>query len=171
MATFVKSSLLYYVKPIHRTITLWLVSALYMNVAVKTTAASTFIAATQVLKYPFRCEILSPNIGLLDAVGDPRINLVDGTLCLSWTPPFTLDIAGVDPDLYYIIEITSSVDAENPLTVSCNDCSSEYKFTVNNSSPCESFTFIVVPVNGAGNGTLSDPLQGSFIRGRYMYAN
>ena len=109
--------------------------------------------------------------GLLATVGDTQINLVDGTLCLSWTPPFTLDITNVDPDLYYIIEITSTANTENPLTISCDDCSSEYKFTVNNSSPCDSFTFIVVPVNGAGNGTLSDPLQGSFIQGMYTNPN
>ena len=109
-------------------------------------------------------ELFAP--GLLAAVGDLQINLVNGTLCLSWTPPFTLDITNVDPDLYYTIEITSTADAENPSTISCNDCSSEYKFTVNNSSPCDSYTFIVVPVNGARNGTPSVPLLGSFIQGR-----
>ena len=109
--------------------------------------------------------------GLLDAVGDPQVNLVNGSLCLSWTPPFTLDITNVERDLYYIIEITSTADAETPSTISCNNCSSEYKFTVSNSSPCESFTFIVIPVNGAGNGTPSDPFLGSFIQGRYTNRN
>ena len=118
------------------------------------------------------CELLfHTRAGLLAAVGDPQVNLVKGTLCLSWTPPFTLDITNMDPDLYYIIEITSTADAENPSTISCNNCSSEYKFTVNNSSPCESFTFIVIPVNGAGNGTPSDPLLGSFVPGKCTNRN
>ena len=89
------------------------------------------------------------------------------TLCLSWTPPFTLDLTDVDPDLHYMIEITSTVAAEDRFTISCDDCSTGYKFTANSSSPCDSFTFVVVPVNAAGNGTPSDPLQGSFIEGRY----
>ena len=102
------------------------------------------------------------------AVGNPRIILINGTLYLSWIPPFTIDITFVDPDLHYIIEIMNITSAGNSSTIPCDNCpvaSPDYVFAVENPSPCDSFTFVVIPTNEAGNGTPSDPLQGAFFQG------
>ena len=55
-------------------------------------------------------------------------------------------------------------DAENPFTISCDDCplaTPEYQFYVEDPQAYyDDFTFVIIPTNGAGNGTPSDPLMG-----------
>ena len=106
--------------------------------------------------------------GLLQQVDDIQKKLANGTLCLSWVLPFTLNITNVHPDILNLVEVMNVTDAANSFIIPCDNCplaTPEYKFTVVNPSTCDKFTFVVVPVNGAGIGTPSEPLLGSFFEG------
>ena len=82
--------------------------------------------------------------GLLAPVGDLSI-----TACfhLSRSPPFSLDVTGVDPDIWYSVLISNVTDEDNPTVVSCTDCHNliqpHYTFTPANSSPCHKYSFTV----------------------------
>ena len=93
-------------------------------------------------------------IGLLAAVGTPIASpdLLNSTISLSWTPPFSLDITNVDHDITYCV----GVDNSTSLVVfsQCGITDTQYDFTVSfSSTPCDNYTFTVTPVNEVGNGT------------------
>ena len=102
--------------------------------------------------------------GLLAPVGDLSI-----TACflLSWSPPFSLDVTGVDPDIWYTVLISNVTDEDNPTAVPCTDCHNltqpHYTFTTANPSPCHKYSFTVIPQNGAGEGNRSEPVEGAFV--------
>ena len=84
---------------------------------------------------------------------------------LTWDAPFSLDITGVDPDIWYRIDIrvngTSNIVASNYSNVS------EFIYTGTNASVI--YEFRVTPINGAGNGTTSDPVTGYFVGREYFF--
>ena len=47
----------------------------------------------------------------------------------------------------------------------CGLNETQYSFTADVRSPCDSFTAVVTPVNGAGNGTASQSVTGTFFAG------
>ena len=101
--------------------------------------------------------------GLLPPVGDLSI-----TPCflLSWNPSFSLDVTGVDPDVWYTVLIFNMTDKDNPTAVLCTDCHNltqpHYTFTTASPSPCHRYSLTVIPQNGAGEGSRSEPVEAAF---------
>ena len=83
---------------------------------------------------------------------------------MSWTAPFSLDVTGVDPDIWYSLLIYNVTDEENPTAIPCTDChnltQTHYIFSPDYSSPCHKYTFTVIPYNGAGQGESSQNVTG-----------
>ena len=81
---------------------------------------------------------------------------------LTWDAPFSLDITGVDPDIWYHVDVT----VNNSPFSSYNDIYvTEFNFTMDGHSGTNTsviYEFRVTPINGAGNGTTSDPVTGYF---------
>ena len=77
---------------------------------------------------------------------------------LTWDAPFSLDITGVDPDIWYRIDIrvngTSNIIASSYSNVP--------EFFYNGTNTSVIYEFRVTPINGAGNETTSDPVTGYF---------
>ena len=92
-----------------------------------------------------------------------RKNLVHA-IRLTWDAPFSLDITGVDPDIWYRIDIrvngTSNIVATNYSNVP--------EFIYNGTNASAVYEFRVTPVNGAGNGTMS-AVTGYLIGRKYFF--
>ena len=77
---------------------------------------------------------------------------------VSWTSPFSLDVTGVDPDIWYSVTIYTLTN-ETTEAITCNDCvnltDTHYVFTPGYISPCHKYLFFVVASNGAGQGSSS----------------
>ena len=95
---------------------------------------------------------------------------LDQTICLTWDAPFSLDITGVDPDIWYHIDIAVDIDPFNTSSVNIPFISfpvniSEFNFTMddyNDTSTSVIYEFRVTPINGAGTGPQSEPVTGYF---------
>ncbi len=94
------------------------------------------------------CSFLTIIVGLPDAVGFHPLEACNSSIDLTWDRPFTLD----DRVVTYCMEIIVTVDNQT-LFSQCgiNDTSFTYQLPPRRS--CNNFSFIVKPVNGAGNGT------------------
>ena len=102
--------------------------------------------------------------GLLGAVCNLTSESLGKAIHLTWGAPFSLDITGVDPDIWYRVEIT--VD-NVPLNRYDDISITEFNFTMNDTSVI--YEFRVTPVNGAGNGTISTFVTGYFNCGELWY--
>ena len=103
-----------------------------------------------------RCysDILGPPSS---AVGDLRASSNTSSVTISWTAPFSLDVTGFDPDIWYFVyDVT---DENSPTAILCTDCinitETHYTFTPDYLSPCHVYNLSVIPVNGAGQGESS----------------
>lgn len=92
------------------------------------------------------------------AVVDLRVHYNSTSIRVSWTSPFSLDVSGVDPDIWYSVTIYTLTN-ETTEVIICNDCvnltDTHYIFTPDYISLCQKFLFSVVPFNGAGQGSNS----------------
>ena len=85
---------------------------------------------------------------------------------ISWTAPFSLDVTGVDPDIWYSVLIYNVTD-ETACAVSvpypnCTNISETFcVFTPDHLSPCHKYNVTVIPQNGAGVGESSYILTGA----------
>ena len=81
------------------------------------------------------------------------------SITISWEAPWSLDVTGVDPDIWYSVLIQDVTDENNPTPISCTDCTNitetVYTFTPDHLSPCHVYNFSVTPFNGAGQGESS----------------
>ena len=106
--------------------------------------------------------------GLLGAVCNLKSESQRQIIRLTWDAPFSLDITGVDPDIWYRVEITVG---NVPLNRYDGINITEFNFTVNDTSVI--YEFQVTPVNGAGNGvgnrTISTSVTGYFNCGELWY--
>ena len=102
------------------------------------------------------------SVGLLDAVSNLTVEFLGQVIHLTWDAPFSLDVTGVDPDIWYRVDIT--VD-NTPLNIYNDINITEFNFTVEDDSLM--YKFQVTPINGAGNGTVSNLVTGYF-RGRKL---
>ena len=72
-------------------------------------------------------------------------------ISLTWTPPFSLDIPGVDPDItgycVGVVNPTSSLVMHSR----CDVTNTQYNYT--NDIVWDIYTFTVTPVSVVGNGT------------------
>ncbi len=94
-------------------------------------------------------------IGLLPAVGSLTATpfLLDSIISLTWTPPFSLDIPNEDPDITgYCVGVVNSTSSL-VIHSQCGITDTQYNYTVSTrSTPCDNYTFTVVPFNIVGNG-------------------
>ena len=129
-----------------------------------------------VLSYPLLSlslfDILLPQIllylssvGLLDAVSNLKSESLGQVIRLTWETPFSLDITGVDPDIWYRVDTTVG-DIHLSMCSSCWVVTiPEFNFTMgdyNGTSTRVVYEFRVTPINNAGNGTTSTPVNGYF---------
>ncbi len=93
---------------------------------------------------------LLPAVGSLTAISIP----LDSIISLTWTPPFSLDIPNVDPDITgYCVGVVNSTSSL-VIHSQCGITDTQYNYTVSpRSTPCDTYTFTVTPVNIVGNGT------------------
>ena len=81
---------------------------------------------------------------------------------LSWDPPFSLDLTGVDPDIVYSVEVYNITCGGRKLVISdCNVTENDY---TSDAIALDGYIYeyIVTPrsnVQGAQNGTPSQPLR------------
>ena len=93
-------------------------------------------------------------------------NLRNGSLGrvvhLTWDAPISLNITGVDPDIWYRVEITVN---NNSFSIYDGINVTEFNFTMadyNDTSTSVVYEFRVTPINGAGVGITSAPVTGHF---------
>ena len=102
--------------------------------------------------------------GLLSSVVNLETASSTSSITVSWSAPFSLDVTGVDPDIWYSVLIYNVTDEENPTAVPCTDChnltETHYIFSPDYPSPCHKYTFTVIPYNGAGQGESSQNVTG-----------
>ena len=110
------------------------------------------------------CKNVS-SIGLLDAVSNLRSESLIGVIRLTWNAPFSLDITGVDPDIWYRVDIT--VSGTSDIILSNYTKVPEFIYSGTNTSVI--YMFRVTPINGAGNGATSAPVTGYFIGREYTF--
>ena len=106
------------------------------------------------------------SIGLLDPVSNLANESLGQVIHLTWDAPFSLDITGVDPDIWYRVDITLTNDPLNMYFINRVVNIPEFNFTMddyNDTSTSAVYAFQVTPINGAGNGTTSAPVTGYFI--------
>ena len=105
--------------------------------------------------------------GLLSLVVNLNTASSTSSITVSWSAPFSLDVTGVDPDIWYSVLIYNVTDEENPTAVLCTDChnltQTHYIFSPDYPSPCHKYTFTVIPYNGAGQGERSQNVIGYII--------
>ena len=99
--------------------------------------------------------------GLPAAVGNLTVHFRQSSILLTWTPPFSLDITGVGPDLWYCVEVYNISQGRAPLTTNCSVYEPEFCFTAPNPSPCDLIEFRVFAVNQVGNGSVTS-VNGTF---------
>jgi len=92
------------------------------------------------------------SVGLLDAISNLKAETLGQVIHLTWDAPFSLDITGVDPDIWYRVEITVA----NITSITHDDINiPEFNFTMDGVVTCVIYRFQVTPVNNAGNGSLT----------------
>ena len=98
--------------------------------------------------------------GLPSSVTNLRANISSGSsVNTSWTAPWSLDVTGVDHDIWYSVLIQNVTDEDRPTGILCTDCTNitetHYTFTPDHLSPCHVYNFTIIPANGAGLGERS----------------
>ena len=91
-----------------------------------------------------------------------QIQSLGQVIHLIWDAPPSLDITGVDRDIWYRVQITVG---NSPFS-SCGDINiPAFNFRMgdyNDTNTSVIYEFWVTPINGAGNGTTSAPVTGYF---------
>ena len=102
--------------------------------------------------------------GQLSNVINLTCNNNKASVTISWISPFSLDVTGVDPNIWYTVRIYNVTDKNNPTAILCTDCTNipetHYTFTPGYLSPCHLYNFSVITVNGAGQGKSSPNITG-----------
>ena len=107
------------------------------------------------------------SLGLLAAVGSLEASSQQTLILLTWTPPFSLDLTGINPDVFYYVEVYNISTGGKTLFInSYKVFESEFNFTLLSPSPCDQFEFRVIPANGAGNGSMAS-VNGTFFESKH----
>ena len=89
-------------------------------------------------------------------------NLSRNGSTISWSPPFSLDLTNIEPDIVYCVEVYNITCGERDLIVS--DCDvTETSYTSNDLLDGYIYEYIVTPrsnVSEARNGTPNQPFRG-----------
>ncbi len=111
-------------------------------------------------------------VGFLQAVGSLTATPIplDSIISLTWTPPFSLDISNEDPDITgYCVGVANSTSSL-VIHSQCGITDTQYNYTVSpRSTPCDTYTFTVTPVNRVSNGTSDSMTKGLFPNGEYTF--
>ena len=111
-----------------------------------------------------------PFIGFLGAVNITNISLVE-VIHLIWDAPFSLDVTGVYPDIWYRVDVTVVDVSLSPYHFIRVVNIPEFNFTVADCIDTNTsviYRFQVTPINGAGDGVTSIPVTGFFIRSELL---
>ena len=108
-------------------------------------------------------------IGALASVENIILKKNIDSINISWSAPFSLDVSGVDPDIWYTVVISNVTDENRPSAVPCADChnftQTHYIFSPHFPSPCHKYNFTLIPQNGVGNGTWTERIIGYHTNG------
>ena len=89
-------------------------------------------------------------------------NIHKNASILSWSPPFSLDLTNIEPDIVYCVEVYNITCGERDLIIS--DCDvTEPSYTFYDLADGYIYEYIITPrsnVDGTRNGTPSQPLRG-----------
>ena len=108
------------------------------------------------------CTSLVCPLGLLAAVNNLKVYSQQSSILLTWDSPSTLDITGVEPDLWYCVEVYNiSRERTALLTTNCSVYEPQFFFTSPNHSRCDLFELTVFAVNQVGNGSVTS-VSGTF---------
>ena len=103
-------------------------------------------------------------------VGNLIANGSGSSVTISWRAPWSLDVTGVDHDIWYSVLIQNVTDEDRPTDILCTDSTNitetHYTFTPDHLSPCHVYNFTIIPANGAGLGERSDPVSGYVTKSR-----
>ena len=116
----------------------------------------------------FMCKCMAVTLllssGILSAVTDLASINNETSVTISWTAPFSLDVTGVHPDIWYSVLIYNVTDENNPTAILCTNCTNitetHYTFTPDYLNACHEYNFSVIPFNGAGQGESSTNITG-----------
>ena len=122
------------------------------------TPVYTIIPSTPILSF----------LGILAAVGNFTVYPQQSSILLTWDPPFSLNITGVNPDLWYCVEVYNISRGRALLTSNCSVYEPQFYFTAPNPSPCHKFEFTAFAVNGVGNGSVAS-VNGTFFKSKYQH--
>ena len=105
--------------------------------------------------------------GLLFAVGSLNITASNSTLSLTWEPPFSLDIDGVDTDITgYCVDVinsTSSVTVHSQ----CGINTTMFTYPKPSDTDCVVYSFSVTPHNIVGAGETATEMYSGDIESKY----
>ena len=97
-------------------------------------------------------------LGLLSTVNDLSITVSNSTLSLTWEPPFSLDITGVNPDITgYCVDMVDFTSSTILLS-QCGIKETEYSYLLPQDAVCHSYVLTIIPVNVVGRGISSSVL-------------
>ena len=93
-------------------------------------------------------------LGRPSAIDSLNITASNSTLSLTWEPPFTLDINGVDPDITYCVDVINSTSLIT-LRLQCDIIMTEFSYPLPQDAVCHSYVLTITPVNVVGRGVSS----------------
>ena len=95
-------------------------------------------------------------VGILSAISLLSITASNSTLSLTWEPPFTLDITGVDPDITYCVNVIVSTSSA-ALHSLCDITMTEFSYPLPQDAVCHSYVYVltITPVTVVGRGAPS----------------
>ena len=107
-------------------------------------------------------------VGLLSAVGSLSITASDSTLSLTWEPPFTLGITGVDPDITgYCVDVINSTSSVT-LHSECGINTTKFTYPKPSDTDCVVYSFSVTPHNIVGAGEITTEVYSGDIESKCM---
>ena len=92
---------------------------------------------------------------------DEATNIHKNTSILSWSPPFSLDLTNIEPDIVYCVEVYNITCGERDLIIS--DCDVTEPSYTSSAPDGYIYEYIIIPrsnVEWARNLTPSQPLRG-----------
>ena len=94
-------------------------------------------------------------------VGSIQINISKEAITLTWTAPYAVDNTALNDDIWYTILICKMLNSSSVQCRNLNTTETHYIFRSDFLSPCQNYTFRVIPYNGSEQGESSQNVTGS----------